>query len=109
LPKASKRLIHGGIGLTPVEQKNPVNIAKHETANRVLATFGNILDEASQAVSNAGNSTVQYSLDKKPKDMWNFIIGSQFQLNRSGMIRAEYGFLGSRSQFIGGLQYRFNL
>ena len=41
--------------------------------------------------------------------MWNFIIGSQFQINRSWMIRAEYGFLGSRSQFIGGLQYRFNL
>ena len=96
-------------GLTPVEQKNPVNIAKHETANAALTRTGQILDAASQAVTNAGNSTVQYSLDKKPKDMWNFIIGSQFQINRSWMIRAEYGFLGSRSQFIGGLQYRFNL
>jgi len=96
-------------GLTPVEQKNPVNIAKHETANAALEKTGQILDAASQAVSNAGNSSVQYSLDKKPKDMWNFIIGTQFQLNRSWMIRAEYGFLGSRSQFIGGLQYRFNL
>jgi hypothetical protein len=96
-------------GLTELEQKNPVNIAKHNTANKALETTGNILDAASQAVTNAGNSTVQYSLDKKPKDMWNFIIGSQFQINRSWMIRAEYGFLGSRSQFIGGLQYRFNL
>jgi len=96
-------------GLSPVEQKNPVNIAKHETANAALEKFGNVLNAASQAVTNAGNSTVQYSLDKKPKDMWNFIIGSQFQINRSWMIRAEYGFLGSRSQFIGGLQYRFNL
>jgi len=95
--------------LTPVEQKNPVNIAKHETANSALEKTGQILDAASQAVTNSGNSTVQYSLDKKPKDMWNFIIGSQFQINRSWMIRAEYGFLGSRGQFIGGLQYRFNL
>ena len=96
-------------GLTPAEQRNPVNIAKHETANRALSTAGRILDQASQTVSNAANSTVQYSLDKKPKDMWNFIIGTQFQLNRSWMVRAEYGFLGARKQFIGGLQYRFNL
>lgn len=96
-------------GLTAVEQKNPVNIAKHATANAALEKAGLILDAASQAVTNAGSPTVQYSLDKKPKDMWNFIIGSQFQINRSWMIRAEYGFRGSRSQFIGGLQYRFNL
>lgn len=96
-------------GLTPVEQKNPVNIAKHETANAALTKAGNILNAASQAVSSAGNSTVQYSLDKRPKDMWNFLVGTQFQVNRSWMIRAEYGFLGSRSQFLGGLQYRFSL
>lgn len=95
--------------LTPVEQKNPVNVAKYNTANKALATAGGILDQASQVVDGAGNSTIQYSLDKKPKDMWNFIVGSQFQINRSWMIRAEVGFLGSRTQFIGGLQYRFNL
>ncbi len=96
-------------GLTTAEQKNPVNVAKHDAANGALARAGNVLDQASQIVSGAGNSTIQYSLDKKPLDPWNFIIGSQFQINRSWMIRAEYGFLGSRSQFIGGLQYRFNL
>jgi hypothetical protein len=96
-------------GLTPVEQKNPVNIAKHETANEALEKTGQILGAAAQAVTNVANSTVQYSLDKRPKDMWNFIVGSQFQINRTWMIRAEYGFLGSRRQFIGGLQYRFNL
>jgi len=96
-------------GLTPAEQKNPVNIAKHETANTVLLKVGNVLDAASQAVSNAGKSTVDYSLDKRQKDMWNFIVGAQFQINKSWMIRAEYGFLGSRQQFIGGLQWRFGL
>jgi hypothetical protein len=30
-------------------------------------------------------------------------------LNMHFMIRAEFGFLGSRQQFIGGLQYRFGL
>ncbi|HTS45181.1 MAG TPA: hypothetical protein VMH01_12345, partial [Puia sp.] len=93
--------------LSPVEQKNPVNIAKYNTANAALATAGNVLDAASQVVTNAGNTTVQYSLDKKPTNMWNFIVGSQFQINKSFMIRAEVGFLGTRTQFIGGLQYRF--
>ena len=96
-------------GLSPQEQKNPVNIAKHESANSVLARAGALLDAASQVVTNAGNATIQYSLDKKPKDMWNFILGAQFQYNRNWMLRVEYGFLGSRSQVIAGLQYRFDL
>lgn len=95
--------------LSPTEQKNPANIIKHETANALLDKAGSVLAAASQAVTNTGNSTVQYSLDKKPKNLWNFIVGSQFQINRSLMIRAEFGFLGTRTQFIGGLQYRFNL
>jgi hypothetical protein len=95
--------------LTPAQQSNPVNIAKHETANRALAAAGNILNAAEGAVNNIPNSTVQYSLDKRVKDMWNFTLGGQYQLNKHWMIRAEYGFLGSRQQFIGGLQYRFGL
>jgi opacity protein-like surface antigen len=96
-------------GLSPTEQKNPANVAKHETANRVLGTFGNVLDQASQIVSNSGQGSVQYSLSKKQKQAWNFILGGQYQINRSWQIRAEYGFLGTRQQFIGGVQYRFNL
>ncbi|HEX5152964.1 MAG TPA: hypothetical protein VFW07_16050 [Parafilimonas sp.] len=95
-------------GLTQTEQKNPINVAKHDAADAALAKAGGLLDAASQAVSNASNSSIQYSLQKTPKDKWNFLIGTQFQLNRSWMIRAEYGFLGTRKQFIGGLQYRFN-
>ena len=96
-------------GLTPAEQKSPVNVAKHETADAALAKAGGLLNAASQAVTNAGSSSIQYSLQKTPKDKWNFLIGTQFQINRSWMIRAEYGFLGTRTQFIGGIQYRFNL
>lgn len=95
--------------LSSTEQKNPKNVAKYETANRVLGTAGEVLDGLSGAVSTIETSTVQYSLDKRPKDRWNFIVGSQFQLNKSLMARAEFGFLGTRTQFIGGLQYRFGL
>ena len=96
-------------GLTPVEQKNPVNVAKYETANRALETAGSFLNGLDQALNDENYSTVQYSLDKRPKDMWNFIIGTQYQHNKHWMVRFEYGFLGSREQIIAGLQYRFGL
>ena len=62
---------------------------------------------ADQAVNTINESTVQYSLDKKQKQMWNFLIGSQFQINQHFMVRGEVGFLGSRTQVLAGLQYRF--
>lgn len=96
-------------GLSNLEQNNPVNKAKYATANRVLETTGNVLNAADGALNDENAATVQYSLDKSVKDPWNFIVGAQFQLNKSWMLRAEYGFLGSRTQFLAGLQYRFGL
>ena len=96
-------------GLTSAEQKNPINAAKYETANRVLETAGNTLNNIDGALNDEQTATVQYSLNKRPKDMWNFVVGSQYQINKHYMLRAEFGFLGSRKQFIGGLQYRFGL
>ena len=52
---------------------------------------------------------LQYTLDKKQKSMWNFVVGSQFQLNKSWMIRAEYGHATGRDQVFCGLQYRFDM
>jgi hypothetical protein len=95
--------------LTPPQQQNPVNKAKYNTANRALARAGEILSSADNAINTITTSTVQYSMDKRPKDPWNFIVGSQFQLNKHLMLRGEYGFLGSRTQFLVGLQFRFGL
>ncbi len=96
-------------GLSQQEQNNPVNKAKYETANNTLDRAGNFLASAENALNNLAGSSVQYSMDKRPKDMWNFIVGGQFQLNKHLMFRAEYGFLGSRTQFLTGVQYRFGL
>jgi hypothetical protein len=96
-------------GLSSVEQKNPVNVVKYETANRALGTASGFLTSLDNALNDEQTASVQYSLDKRPKDMWNFIVGSQYQYNKHWMIRAEYGFLGSRQQVIAGLQYRFGL
>jgi hypothetical protein len=95
--------------LTPVEQMNPINEAKYNRANEMLSTASSIVTAADAAVSNLESSSVQYSMDKRPKDAWNFIVGGQYQLNRHLMFRGEFGFLGSRTQFMGGLQYRFGL
>jgi hypothetical protein len=96
-------------GLSNAEQANPINEAKYNTANQALQTAGNVLTAVDGALSTASSSTVQYSLDKAPKDMWNFLLGAQYQYNKHIMLRAEYGFLGSRKQFMTSLQYRFGL
>lgn len=95
--------------LSSIEQKNPVNVAKYEAANKALETAGNVLAGAEEAISTINNSTVQYSLDKRQKDMWNFLVGGQFQLNKHWMARGEVGFLGARTQGLVSLQYRFGL
>jgi RNAse (barnase) inhibitor barstar len=96
-------------GLSDTEQKNPINIAKYETANRTLTAASNILTAADGALNDEQSATVQYSLDKSLKNMWNFVVGSQFQVNKHLMFRVEYGFLASRTQVMGGIQYRFGL
>jgi long-subunit fatty acid transport protein len=95
--------------LTPQEQKNPVNVAKYETALSTLDAAGNLLNSLDGVLNDDKSATVQYSLNKRPKDMWNFVVGGQYQMNKHWMLRAEYGFLGSRQQFITGLQFRFGV
>ena len=95
--------------LSALEQKNPVNIAKYEAANRAIESAGGLLNGLDAALNDEKEATIQYSLDKRPKDMWNFVVGTQYQFNKHWMLRFEYGFLGTRTQIITGLQYRFGL
>ncbi|MCK7497200.1 MAG: hypothetical protein MZW92_45005 [Comamonadaceae bacterium] len=109
MQKRRSQWIPGGADNTPLNRKIPVNAAKYEVANRTIETTGNILVGIDGALNDEEVATVQYSLSKRPANMWNFVLGSQFQINKHFMVRAEVGFLGSRTQFIGGLQYRFGL
>jgi hypothetical protein len=95
--------------LSELEQNNPVNEAKYNAANATLDRAGEILNAADAALTNIANSSVQYSMDKRVKDPWNFIVGSQYQLNKHLMVRLEVGFLGTRNQIMTGIQYRFGL
>lgn len=96
-------------GLSPIEQAKPSNSIRYEAANAAISRAGEILVSAENAVNGIATSTVQYSMDKRPADKWNFIIGTQYQLNKHWMARAEVGFLASRTQMTAGLQYRFGL
>jgi hypothetical protein len=95
--------------LSPADQNKPANKTKYETANSALDKADQLLASFSDAVDRVETATVQYSLDKKPKDKWNFLIGAQYQLNKHWMARGEYGCLSSRNTFLFGLQYRFGL
>ena len=55
------------------------------------------------------SASVQYALNKKPKDVWNMLLGVQFALDRSWQFRVEVGFLGSRSSLLAGVEYRFDI
>jgi hypothetical protein len=95
--------------LSPPQQENPVNIARYNAAKQALETAGGVLNRADTAIASFATGSVQYSLDKKPEDMWNFMVGGQYQLSRNWMFRAEVGFLTSRTHVITGVQYRFGL
>ncbi len=94
-------------GLTPSEKLT--NAARYEATTRILTRSSEFLDRLDAAADNAAESEVNYALDKQQKNLWNFIIGAQLQVNKHWMVRGEYGFLGSRQQFLCGLQYRFGL
>ncbi|OIQ28497.1 MAG: hypothetical protein BM564_08830 [Bacteroidetes bacterium MedPE-SWsnd-G2] len=93
--------------LSPIEQIQ--NQIKYSTATAALNKADQFVDNFSDAVDSAENSTVQYSLEKRQKEAWNFLLGTQYQLNQEWMIRGEFGFLGSRKQILVGLNYRFGL
>jgi hypothetical protein len=95
--------------LTPPQQADPVNRAKYEGTKALIARAATFVDAAGQAVNGAASSTVEYSLDKRPADPWNFTVGAQYQLNKSWMFRLEAGFLSSRTHIIAGTQFRFGL
>ncbi len=96
-------------GLTPLEQAKPSNKAKYEAANSAISRAGDVIVSVENAVNGIATSTVQYSMDKRPADKWNFLVGTQYQLNKHWMCRGEFGFLSSRTQFLVGMQYRFGL
>jgi hypothetical protein len=64
----------------------------HETADRALTTAGNVLNAASQVVSNAGNASIQYSLIRNRKTCGT--------LSLAGSSSSTVGWLGLNLDFL---------
>ena len=73
------------------------------------AWWNSLVQAADRAVNTAASTTDEDSLDKRPEDPWNFMVGAQYQMNRNWMARFEVGFITSRTHVIAGVQYRFGL
>jgi hypothetical protein len=52
-------------------------------------------------------TTLAFSISQRNKDRWNYLLGFNWDLNKSWSIMAEAGFGGSRENFIGVVTYRF--
>ena len=68
--------------------------------------FPDIIDALDRA---DGNALIRYGMDKRPAEKWNFLIGGQFQVNKSWMIRSEGGLIGDRKSFMMSVNYRFRI
>ncbi len=53
-----------------------------------------------------GESVIEYGIDKQVAQMWNMLLGTQFQLNKHWQLRFEAGIIGDRKSFLASLNYR---
>ena len=54
-----------------------------------------------------GSSVIYYGMDKQVTQMWNGVVGMQFQLNKHWQIRSEAGLFGDRKSWLISVNYRF--
>lgn len=84
-----------------LDPEKPLDQRKIEKADEVLTPIINKIDEAD------GSTIIRYGMDKQVKEMWNGVIGAQFQMNKHWMVRSEGGIIGDRKSFLFSVNYRF--
>ncbi len=70
-------------------------------ADKVLTPIVDRLENAD------GDAVVSYGMDKQTKQMWNGVVGMQYQLNKRWQFRTEGGIFGDRKSFLFSVNYRF--
>ncbi len=86
-----------------LDSDNPIDRIKMEKAEEILTPIVERVEDAE------GSTIIRYGMDKQVKDMWNGVIGAQFQLNKRWMFRSEGGIIGDRKSFLLSANYRFLL
>ena len=82
---------------------NEATLPQKKVADEVLTPIVDKIEEAD------GDAVISYGMDKRTKQMWNGVIGGQFQLNKRWQFRAEGGIIGDRKSFLASANYRFLL
>ena len=82
---------------------NDATIPQKIVADKVLTPIVDKIDEAD------GDAIIRYGMDKQVKEMWNGLLGLQYQINKRWMIRSEAGLIGDRKSVLLSLNYRFLL
>ena len=80
---------------------NEANIQQKIVADKVLTPIVDRLADAD------GDAVIRYGMDKQTKQLWNGIIGMQYQLNKRWQIRTEAGIIGDRKSALVSVNYRF--
>ena len=80
-----------------------LTIAQKAAVNKVLDPLVDAIDSVN------GEGTVRYAMDKQTKQLWNGVVGAQFQLNKNWQFRTEGGIFGNRKSFLFSANYRFLL
>ena len=90
------------IVLSYTEWYNGLTPAKQALVDKTV--IPDIVDRLNAA---DGDAVVSYGMDKQVSEMWNGIIGAQFQLNKRWQFRTEGGIIGDRKSFLVSVNYRF--
>lgn len=84
-----------------LDPDNIVDRKKIEVADAVLTPIVDRIEDAD------GSATIRYGLQKQVKELWNGVVGAQYQLNKKWMLRYEAGIIGDRKSHLVSLNYRF--
>ncbi len=80
---------------------NEATILQKKVADEVLTPIVDKLEAAD------GDGIIRYGMDKQVQEMWNGLVGAQFQLKKRWMFRSEAGIIGDRKSFLFSVNYRF--
>ena len=83
-------------GLNPITDAGKILVA-----DNVLTPIVDRLDNAD------GDAIIRYGMDKQTKQLWNGVIGMQYQLNKRWQFRTEAGIIGDRKSALVSVNYRF--
>ncbi|MDT0553455.1 hypothetical protein [Urechidicola vernalis] len=80
-----------------------LNFAQKKVVDEVFDPIVDAIDQVD------GTSIIRYGMDKQVQQLWNGVVGGQYQLNKRWQFRAEGGIIGNRKSFLVSANYRFLL